>query len=79
MDLAAFRLGLVCERPPAGLGYPHDGDLDRTIAGDHALSMCGREPGAHQLNHLLNREPVRQQHRRQPQKAADKPGLFAAR
>jgi hypothetical protein len=31
----------------------------RTIARDHALGLCGSQPGINQLDHLLDREAVR--------------------
>jgi hypothetical protein len=31
--------------------------------GDHALALCGREPAAHQVDHLRDGEAVRPHHR----------------
>jgi hypothetical protein len=38
---------------------PYPRDLDRAPAGEDALGGRGREPGAHELDHLLDREVVR--------------------
>jgi len=53
----------IGERPPPRLGYPHAGDLDGALAGDHALGVRGREPGMHQIEQLLGRKSVREHQR----------------
>jgi hypothetical protein len=37
----------------------HVRNFDRASAGDRAPGVCGRQPGAHQLNHLRDREAMR--------------------
>jgi hypothetical protein len=36
-------------------------DFDHTSGDNHALAVCGREPGAHQLNYLIDRETMHKQ------------------
>jgi hypothetical protein len=40
-----------------GGGNPHPRDLDR-LAPDDALGRCGRQPGADQLDHLIERNAM---------------------
>jgi len=42
---------------------PHPRALHRAPTGDHALGRRRRESGAHELDHLLGREAVREHHR----------------
>jgi hypothetical protein len=51
--------GFVGERPSACLGNLHARDFDRASGDNHALAVCGREPGAHQLGYLVDRETMR--------------------
>jgi hypothetical protein len=62
--------GFVGERPPACLGDLHVRDFDRASADNHALGMCGRQPGAHQLDYPVDRETMREQDRLGTAKAA---------
>jgi hypothetical protein len=47
------------ERLPARFRNLHVRNFDRASAGDRAPGVCGRQPGAHQLNHLRDREAMR--------------------
>jgi hypothetical protein len=60
MDATPFwsSLRLVGERSPASCGDPHPRDFDRASGNNHAPAVCGREPVAHQLNHLRDGEAV---------------------
>jgi hypothetical protein len=51
------------QRPPPCLRDPHPSDLDRGAAGNDPLGAHAREPGAHKLDHLLDREAVREHDR----------------
>jgi hypothetical protein len=48
---------------PPLLGDPHPRHLDRLPAHGHALGCRGREAGAYRLDHLLDREAVRDHQR----------------
>jgi hypothetical protein len=48
---------------PSRLGDAHAGDLDRVSDGPHALSFCGRETHADQLDQQLDGEAMRQHDR----------------
>jgi hypothetical protein len=37
-------------------------DFDRASADNHALAVCGRQPGMHEIDHLCDREAMRRQH-----------------
>jgi hypothetical protein len=56
--LFLFRL-LICERTPSGVSNLHARHVERALASDHALGLCRRQPGADQVNQLLDREALR--------------------
>jgi hypothetical protein len=49
--------------PSPHVGDPHADDLDRAPARDHALGSRGGEPGAHEVDHHVDREAVREHDR----------------
>ena len=52
--------GTPCDRPPCRLGDPHARDLDRVPTRDHARRRRCWEPDAHEVDHPLGREAVRE-------------------
>ncbi len=50
----------LCERPPAGVGDPDAGDIERPAAGNDRVGSCGCKTGADQLGQHLTLEAVGQ-------------------
>jgi hypothetical protein len=53
----------LCERPPAGVGDPDAGDIERPAAGNDRVGSCGCKTGADQLGQHLTLEAVGQKDR----------------
>src|SRR5262249_14544010 len=60
---SSLRLGSI-EHLPAGVRYPHAGNLHRPVACDHALGRHAGEPGVDQLDQSVTLEAVCEQARR---------------
>jgi hypothetical protein len=54
---------IVRPAPPARLGDPHSCHFDGVPPHDDALGRCGRQPGMHDVGHLLDGEAIRRKDR----------------